>query len=111
IWSRHPELRRAGFHGLSCDYAHRRAATILRTPVELLGLVVAHIRAGVSVTAIEAGRSLVTSMGFPPLDGAVMATRSGSLDPGLVLHLLAGNGLDAKSLGTALTERAGLAGL
>ncbi|HEX2297142.1 MAG TPA: acetate kinase [Pseudonocardiaceae bacterium] len=110
-WSRHPELSRTGCHGLSCEYAHRRAAAMLRTPVELLGLVVAHIGAEVSVTAIEAGRSLDTSTGFTPLDGAVMATRSGSLDPGLVLHLVRSSGLDSKSLEAALTERAGLAGL
>ncbi|MGH3904134.1 MAG: acetate kinase [Pseudonocardiaceae bacterium] len=110
-WAGRPELRRAGFHGLSCEYAHRRAAALLRTPVELLGLVVAHIGSGVSVTAIEAGRSLDTSMGFTSTDGAVMATRSGSLDPGLVLHLLGNSGLDSARLGTALTERAGLAGL
>ena len=110
-WASRPELRRAGFHGLSFEYAHRRAAAILRTPVELLGLVVAHIGAGVSVSAIEAGRSLDTSMGFTPTEGAVMATRSGSVDPGLVLHLVRTGGLDAGSLATALTERAGLAGL
>ncbi|MGH4024096.1 MAG: acetate kinase [Pseudonocardiaceae bacterium] len=110
-WARDPQLRRAGFHGLSCAYAHHRAAGMLRTPVEMLGLVVAHIGADVSVTAIEAGRSLDTSMGFTPTDGAVMATRSGSLDPGLLLYLVRSSGLDSESLGAALTERAGLAGL
>jgi acetate kinase len=79
--------------------------------VELLGLVVAHIGSGVSVTAIDGGRSVDTSMGFTPADGAVMATRSGSLDPGLVLHLVRASGLDSDELGAALTERAGLAGL
>jgi acetate kinase len=110
-WAGQPELRRAGFHGLSCAYAQRRAAALLHTPVELLGLVVAHIGSGVSVTAIDGGRSVDTSMGFTPADGAVMATRSGSLDPGLVLHLVRTSGLDTAELGTALTERAGLAGL
>jgi acetate kinase len=57
---------------------------LLGTPAELLGLVVAHIGSGVSATAIDGGRSVDTSMGFTPADGAVMATRSGSLDPGLV---------------------------
>jgi acetate kinase len=110
-WAGEPELRRAGFHGLSCEYALWRAAAMLRAPVELLGLVVAHIGAGVSVTAIDGGRSVDTSMGFTPCDGAVMATRSGSLDPGLVLHLARTSGLSLDELGTALTERAGLAGL
>lgn len=110
-WSRDPRLRRAGFHGLSCAYAHRRAAAMLRTPVDMLDLVVAHIGSDVSVTAIEAGRSLDTSTGFTPTEGPVMATRSGSLDPGLVLHLVRNSGLGSESLGIALSERAGLAGL
>ncbi|MFN2496220.1 MAG: acetate kinase [Pseudonocardiaceae bacterium] len=110
-WAAQPELRRAGFHGLSCEYALRRAAAMLHTPVELLSLVVAHLGAGVSVTAVDGGRSVDTSMGFTPSDGAVMATRSGSLDPGLVLHLVRTSGLDLEGLSSALTERAGLAGL
>lgn len=110
-WVGRPKLRRAGFYGLSCDYAMGRAAALLSTPVELLGLVVAHIGSGVSVTAIDGGRSVDTSMGFTPTDGAVMATRSGSLDPGLVLHLVRTSGLTVDDLDIALTERAGLAGL
>lgn len=110
-WVTDPELRRAGFHGLSCQYALRRAAALLGTPAALLRLVVAHVGAGVSVTAIDGGRSVDTSMGFTPADGAVMATRSGSLDPGLVLHLVRVSGLDVDKLGAALTQRAGLAGL
>lgn len=110
-WAGQPELRRAGFHGLSCAYAQRRATELLDRPVARLGLVVAHIGAGVSVTAIDSGRSVDTSMGFTPLDGAVMATRSGSLDPGLVLHLLHSTGGDPAELAVALNERAGLAGL
>ncbi|MGH3794240.1 MAG: acetate/propionate family kinase [Pseudonocardiaceae bacterium] len=110
-WAGRPELRRAGFHGLSCEYAQRRAAALLRTPVELLGLVVAHIGADVSVTAIDGGRSVDTSMGFTPAEGAVMATRSGSLDPGLILHLVRTSGLGPDGLDAALTQRAGLAGL
>jgi acetate kinase len=110
-WSAEPELHRAGFHGLSCEYALGRAAAMLRTPKELLGMVVAHVGAEVSVTAIEAGRSVDTSMGFTPCDGAVMATCSGSLDPGLVMHLLRTGGLSPADLETALSQQAGLAGL
>lgn len=110
-WVSDPELRRAGFQGLSCLYAQRRAAALLCTPVELLGLVVAHIGSGVSVTAIDGGRSVDTSMGFTPADGAVMATRSGSLDPGLLMHLIQTTGLDSDKLGAGLMQRAGLAGL
>jgi acetate kinase len=110
-WAGRPELRRAGFHGLACEYALRRAAALLHAPVRLLNVVVAQIGPEVSVTAIDGGRSVDTSMGFTPADGAVMATRSGSVDPGLVLHLLRTSGLTIDQLGAALNERAGLAGL
>jgi acetate kinase len=110
-WAGEPALRRAGAYGLSCEYSLARAAALLRTPAELLNVVVAHIGSGVSVTAVEAGRSVDTSMGFTACDGAVMATCSGSLDPGLVLHLLRTGGLSPRELEAELNEQAGLAGL
>ena len=86
-WRERFALRRYGFHGLSHAYAARRAA-------ELLGLepgariVTCHLGAGASLAAVRDGRSLDTTMGFTPLEGLVMATRSGSVDPGLVLWLV-----------------------
>jgi acetate kinase len=110
-WVRTYRLRRYGFHGLSCAHAVRRAARLLAADPGALRMLCCHLGAGVSVTAIDGGRSVDTSMGFTPLEGAVMATRSGSLDPGLVLHLLQLGAADAEGLGHALEHRSGLAGM
>jgi acetate kinase len=102
-------LRRFGFHGLSHAYAARRAA-------ELLGrldlrLVTCHLGAGASLAAVRNGRSLDTTMGFTPLEGLVMATRSGSVDPGLLLWLLQREKLDEAEMADALEYESGLLGL
>ena len=86
-WRRRWPLRRFGFHGLSHAYVSRRAAELLGRPAESLRIVSCHLGAGASVAAIDGGRSVDTTMGFTPLEGLVMATRSGSVDPGLVLWL------------------------
>jgi acetate kinase len=103
-------LRRYGFHGLSVDWAVRRAAVLLDLPLGELGLVVAHLGAGASVTAVEGGHSIHTSMGYTPLEGLVMATRSGSLDPGIVTAMArAGHAPD--DLEADLQQRSGLLAL
>jgi len=103
-------LRRFGFHGLSVDWAVRRAAVLLGRPLGELGLVVAHLGAGASVTAVEGGQSVHTSMGYTPLEGLVMATRSGSLDPGIVTAMArAGHAPD--DLEADLQQRSGLLAL
>jgi acetate kinase len=81
-------LRRYGFHGISHEYAADRAALILGRSIADLRLVTCHLGGGCSLAAVAGGRSVDTTMGFTPLDGLVMATRCGALDPGLVLHLL-----------------------
>ena len=86
-WRKRWALRRYGFHGLSHAYASRRAAELLGRPVEELRIVTCHLGAGASLAAVRGGRSVDTTMGFTPLEGLVMATRSGSVDPGLVLWL------------------------
>ena len=109
-WREDWGLRRYGFHGLSHAYASRRAA-------ELVGedrsrrTVVCHLGAGASLCAVLDGRSVDTTMGFTPLEGLVMATRSGTVDPGLVLWLLTDRGVPAVEVDRALRERSGLAGL
>lgn len=110
-WTRRWGLRRFGFHGLSCAHATRRAAELLDRPVDELGLVCCHVGAGASVTAIEGGRSVDTSMGFTPLDGVAMATRPGSLDPGLLLHVLSQPGVTLDQVRADLHHRSGLAGM
>jgi acetate kinase len=104
-------VRRFGFHGLSHAYAGRRAAEVLGRPIEDLRIVSCHLGSGASVTAIMGGRSVDTTMGFTPLEGLVMATRSGSIDPGLVLWLLEQPGFDVDELSHALEFESGLRAL
>ena len=110
-WTRRFGLRRYGFHGLSHAYAFRRVAELMRRDVTGLRLVTCHLGAGVSLAAVRDGRSVDTTMGFTPLEGLVMATRSGDVDPGMLLYLQRRLGLTADELSTELTERSGLLGL
>ena len=110
-WSSRWRLRRYGFHGLSHAYASRRAAELLGRPLTALRLVTAHIGAGASLAAVAGGVSVDTTMGFTPMDGLVMATRPGNLDPGLVLWLIEHSGLSVEEVGDALEKRSGLVGL
>jgi acetate kinase len=106
-WRQRWALRRYGFHGLSHSYAARRAA-------ELAGgsrTVTCHLGAGASLAAVRDGVSVDTTMGFTPLEGLVMATRSGSVDPGLVLWLADHAGTPVAELAAALEHRSGLLGL
>jgi acetate kinase len=104
-------VRRFGFHGLSVAWSVERSATLLGRPVADLSLAVAHLGSGCSVTAVLAGRSVDTSMGMTPLEGLMMATRSGSVDPGILLDLLGSSRLDPDGLADALLHGSGLAGV
>ncbi|MHB8508018.1 MAG: acetate/propionate family kinase [Candidatus Dormibacteria bacterium] len=107
-WSRKWGLRRFGFHGLSHAYASRRADALLgRLPSRLVSC---HLGAGASLCAIREGRSIDTTMGFTPMDGLMMATRSGSVDPGLILFALR-QGLSADDIERALDRESGLLGV
>jgi acetate kinase len=110
-WNERWSLRRYGFHGLSHASAVRRAAAVVGRPAEDLRLVSCHLGAGASLAAVREGRSVDTTMGFTPLAGLVMQTRSGSVDPGLVMWLLQHGGLDVDTLEDALEHRSGLKGL
>jgi acetate kinase len=110
-WRTRYQARRYGFHGLSHAYAARRAAEMLGHPVDGLRVVTCHLGAGASLAAVHSGRSVDTTMGFTPLEGLAMATRSGTVDPGLVLWLLQHAGLSADEVGDALEHRSGMAGL
>jgi acetate kinase len=110
-WRERFGLRRYGFHGLSHGYAARRAAELLGRPAESLRTVTCHLGAGASLAAVHAGRSVDTTMGFTPLEGLVMATRAGSVDPGLLVWLLQHGGLSADDLADGLERESGLAGL
>jgi acetate kinase len=104
-------LRRYGFHGLSHAWVARRAPELLGRAGADLRIVSCHLGAGASLCAIKDGTSLDTTMGFTPLEGLVMATRSGSVDPGMLLWLLEREGLPARELSEALEHRSGLLGL
>ena len=110
-WAERWPLRRYGFHGLSHAYASRRGAELLGHPAVELRLVTAHLGAGASLAAVEGGRSVDTTMGFTPLEGLAMATRSGSVDPGLLLWVQRQGGIGAKEAERALDREAGLLAL
>jgi acetate kinase len=110
-WRDRYGLRKFGFHGLSHAYAARRAAALLDRDPQGLRLITCHLGAGGSVAAVVDGRSVDTTMGFTPLDGLVMATRSGSIDPGLVLWLEEHEHLSPRAVATALETESGLRGL
>jgi acetate kinase len=103
-------LRRFGFHGLSHDDASRRACAVLGLDLQSARVVTCHLGSGASVCAVHSGVSVDTTMGFTPLDGLVMATRSGSIDPGAVLWLV-DNGISPADVQHALEHESGLIGL
>ena len=108
-WTTRWQLRRFGFHGLSVSHAIGRTHQLLgQSPGRV---VVCHLGAGCSITAVADGHSVNTSMGFTPLEGVMMAQRSGSVDPGLLLYLMTRQGLAAQELEQALNERSGLLGV
>jgi acetate kinase len=110
-WRERHGIKRYGFHGFSHAYASRRAAEMLgRSPHELR-VVTCHLGAGASLAAVRGGRSMDTTMGFTPLEGLVMATRSGSVDPGALLYLERHAGLSEVELTEALDRKGGLLAL
>jgi acetate kinase len=110
-WRERWNLRRYGFHGLSHAYASRRAAELCGRPGDpTLRVVTCHLGAGASLAAVLGGRSVDTTMGFTPLEGLVMATRSGDVDPGLILWLADGR-LSIADLADGLEHRSGVLGL
>lgn len=111
VWRERYAIRRYGFHGLSHAYAAKRSAQLVGEPVDQLRIVTCHLGAGASVCAVRDGRSVDTTMGFTPLEGLVMATRSGSIDPGLVLWLEEHEHLSPGEVADALEHRSGLLGL
>jgi acetate kinase len=110
-WQRRYGIRRYGFHGLSHAYCARRTAELLGRSTAGLRVVTCHLGAGASLAAILDGRSVDTTMGFTPLEGLVMATRSGTVDPGLVLWLEEHEHLSPHEVATALEQRSGLMAL
>ncbi|MCL5030270.1 MAG: acetate kinase [Bacteroidetes bacterium] len=105
------KIRRYGFHGTSHLYVSNRAAETLGKKVEDLKIVTAHLGNGCSMAAIDKGISVDTTMGFTPLEGLLMGTRSGDLDPSLILYIMGKEGLSLNEAGTLLNKHSGLIGI
>jgi acetate kinase len=110
-WVERFGLRRYGFHGISHAWAARRTGELLGRPAGELRVVTCHLGAGASLAAVERGRSVDTTMGFTPNEGLVMATRSGSVDPGMLVWLLRDAGLSLEELAHGLEHESGVLGL
>ena len=104
-------IRRYGFHGINHQYCAARAAQLLNKDLSSLKIVTCHLGNGCSVTAIDGGRSVDTTMGFTPLDGLMMGTRSGAVDPGILIHLMRQNHLDPQQIDQVLNRESGLLGI
>lgn len=104
-------LIRYGFHGLSYDYINRTLPEVLPSDAACERVIVAHLGNGASLCAIHNGKSVASTMGFTALEGLAMGTRSGSLDPGLVLHLIEQEGMSAQDVSTLLYKQSGLLGV
>ena len=105
------DLRRYGFHGTSHEFVSRRTAEFLGKQYDQLNQIVLHLGNGASASAISGGRAVDTSMGLTPLEGLVMGTRPGDLDPGLIIHLIRDRGMSPEDVSILLNRRSGLEGL
>ncbi len=109
--ARRYQVRRYGMHGISHQYVAEEVARFLDTPLDELDQIILHLGNGASATAVRRGRPVETSMGMTPLEGLVMGTRAGDVDPGALVHLLRVGGLDVEQLDELLQHRSGLRGL
>jgi len=105
------KVRKYGFHGTSHQYVAAEASRILKKPLQRLKLITCHLGNGCSITAIDRGRSQDTSMGFTPLEGLVMGTRCGDVDPALITHIMRKRKLDTKQMDLILNKESGLKGI
>ncbi|PKN33738.1 MAG: acetate/propionate family kinase [Deltaproteobacteria bacterium HGW-Deltaproteobacteria-19] len=105
------QIRRYGFHGTNHRFVSMSAATFLKRPVGELRIISCHLGSGASVCAIDHGRSIDTSMGMTPLEGLIMGTRAGDLDPGVILHLMRHRGMTLEQVDRMLNKESGLKGI
>ena len=104
-------IRRYGFHGISHQYCAQRTAQLLGKPLEFLKLITCHLGNGCSLAAIKKGKSIDTTMGFTPLEGLMMGSRSGSIDPGILIYLMREYDFNSDRLDKMLNKEAGLKGI
>ncbi len=105
------KIRRYGFHGTSHRYVSQKAALMIEKPYEDLKIITIHLGNGASIAAIDKGVSVDTSMGFTPLEGLLMGTRSGDLDPSIITYVMGKEGLDVRDMNTLLNKHSGLIGV
>jgi len=105
------KIRRYGFHGISHQYVAEQVALKLKKPLSKLNLITCHLGSGCSITAIKNGQAIDTSLGFTPLEGLVMSTRSGSIDPAIPLYMISKLKMSAEEVDSMLNKRSGLFGL
>lgn len=110
-WRNELGVRRYGFHGMSHQYVAKQAAKILKEDIKNLKIITCHLGNGCSITAVEYGRSVETSMGFTPLEGLVMGTRSGDIDAGIINYVAKAEGLSIQEVEDKLNKESGLKGL
>ena len=104
-------IQRYGFHGISHQYVTHRSGEILQKPLDSLNLITCHLGNGCSITAVKGGKSVNTTMGFTPLEGVMMGTRCGSIDPAIVVHLMREYGYDGAKINQILNKESGLLGI
>lgn len=105
------KIRKFGFHGTSHKYVAQEAAKMLAKPIESLKIITCHLGNGSSVTAVKNGKCVDTSMGFTPLDGVVMGTRTGSMDPAVVTFIMENENLSAKDVDALMNKKSGVFGI
>jgi acetate kinase len=110
-WYERDGIRRFGFHGINHEYCAHRAASLLGRDISTLKIVTCHLGNGCSLAAIDGGKSIDTTMGFTPLEGLMMGTRSGSIDPGILTHRLRTDAGNAADIDTVLNHDSGLLGI
>lgn len=110
LYKRHG-IRRYGFHGTSHRYVAERAAQILSKPLTELKLITCHLGNGSSIAAVKFGKSIDTSMGFTPLEGLLMGTRTGDMDPAIILHIMSKEGLTVSEMNSMLNKHSGVLGV
>jgi len=110
LYKRHG-VRRYGFHGTSHYYVSRRARDLMQVDIETINMISCHLGNGSSITAIQGGRSIDTSMGFTPTEGLLMGTRSGDVDTAAMLHVMRREDLDSREMTTLLNKHSGLVGI
>ena len=105
------KIRRYGFHGTSHKYVSQRCAELMEKPLEDTKIITCHLGNGASITAVDGGKSINTSMGFTPLAGVMMGTRCGDIDPAIVTYIMKKEGLSIEEVNDVMNKQSGMLGV